>query len=259
MDGKLFLIGQLITILLTAGAISSLYYGISHALRRLHLPRQRQELTLKFTTAGMLFWLAILALLAAMGFFFEPGTTQERVLWAFALPSLLAPLLLFSRFFNLLLRAIPESWFFYIQGLRIFTELLLWLGAKGGYVPVQMTFEWLNYDIVVGITGIMAGYVFFGGRRHLRLEGVIWNTFGLVSLLNLMLISIISLPGRLNVFATVPDSIFLTLVPFIWLPGFLFPLALAMHLFSLRQLLSLRRGKSRLRRRFFLHRQGQKK
>lgn len=247
MDSTLLLIGQLIITLLTLGVISSLYYVLSHAFQRLHLPVMQREKLLQFIITGMALWLAILAVLAYMGYFYEPETTFLRLGLAFALPSALALLLFFSRFFGLMLRMLPVRWLAYFQACRIVTELSFWMGLKGGYVPVQMTFEWLNYDIVVGITALMAGYVFFSRGRYRRFEGILWNTFGIASLANVLLLSLFSLPGPYGIFATVPDSAFLTLAPFIWLPGFVFPLALAAHVYSLKKLL---RPQQQILRRF---------
>lgn len=247
MDGTLFLIGQLIITLLTLGLISSLYFGLSFAFQKLRLPALQRETLLQLITTGIAFWLAILAVLAYMGYFFNPAVTFQRLLLAFALPLSLVFLLLFSRFFTLILRVLPVRWLTYFQACRIVTELFFWMGLKGGYVPLQMTFEWLNYDIVVGITALMAGYVFFSRGRYRRFEGLLWNTFGIASLVNVLFVSLFSLPGPHRAFATVPDSAFLTLAPFIWLPGFVFPLALAAHIYSLRKLL---RPAGRLARKF---------
>lgn len=245
MDGNLFLIGQIIIALLALGLTSSLYYGLSHALRRLHLPAVQREQLLRLIVTGITFWLAILALLANMGFFYEPGASAERLLLAFALPLAIVLLLLFSRFFALMLRVLPIRWLAYFQACRLVTELFFWMGMKGGFVPPQMTFEWLNYDIVVGITALMAGYVFFSQGRHRRLEGVIWNAFGSISIINVLALSLFSLPGPYLLFATVPDGAFLALTPFVWLPGFIFPIALAAHIFSLKKLLFQRQNPAR--------------
>ncbi|MCB0549197.1 MAG: hypothetical protein KDD19_16585 [Phaeodactylibacter sp.] len=241
MNGNLFLIGQLIITLLTLGVISSLYYALSYSFHKLRLPALQREKLLQFITAGLALWLAILAVLGYMGYFYEPATTFLRLSLAFALPAGVAVLLLFSRFFGLIIRVMPIRWLAYFQACRIATELFFWMGMKGGYVPVQMTFEWLNYDIVVGITGLMAGFVFFGRGRYRRFEGILWNTFGIASLANALLLSLFSLPGPHRAFATVPDSAFLTLTPFIWLPGLIFPMALAAHIFSLKKLFGRRK------------------
>ena len=245
MNFKLLLIGQLIVLLLAGGLLSSLSYGLSHAFQRLRLPVGHRGQVLQLIITACIFWLAILALLAYMGFFYGPELSLQRILLAFLFPALLAGILLFSRFFRLVLAAIPNSWLTYFQSCRIITELLFWMGLQGGFVPIQMTFEWLNYDIIVGVTALLGGYVFFGKGRNRRLEGILWNTFGLASLVNMILISLVSLPGPHQVFSGSQDSAFLTLVPFIWLPGFIFPLCAAIHLFSLKKLIFSGSGRSR--------------
>ena len=119
MNGTLFLIGQLIITLLALGLISSLYYGLSQAFQKLHLPALQRDKLLQLIITGIAFWLAILALLAYMGYFYEPDTTFQRLLLAVALPMAIVVLLLFSRFFTLILRELPIRWLVYFQACRI--------------------------------------------------------------------------------------------------------------------------------------------
>ena len=115
-------------------------------------------------------------------------------------------------------------------------EILLWLGYLGGFVPPQMTFEWLNYDIIAGLTAILAGRVFFSNGRIRRTEAIIWNIFGIVLLINILLIAALSTPSPFQLFYIEPENTFVAYFPFIWIPGFFVPFALSMHLFSLKQL-----------------------
>jgi len=123
-------------------------------------------------------------------------------------------------------------------------ELFLWLGYRGGYVPGLMTFEGLNYDIIVGLTAPMAGMVFFGRNRYHRFQAVLWNVFGIALLLNIVAVSLMSLPeaSPLHVFDARPANRFIADFPFIWIPGFIVPFALMLHLFSLRQLMMINRA-----------------
>ena len=181
-------------------------------------------------------WLAILATLSYLGFFRNFESLPPRILVAFIPPLILIISLLFSRLFKFILLVLPFRWLVYIQAFRILMELFLWLGYQGGYVPPQMTFEWLNFDIILGLTALMAGYVFFGNGRYQRFEAIIWNIFGIVLLINIVVISLLSTPSPYQVFSIEPDNRFIAEFPFIWIPGFVVPFALAMHLFSLKQL-----------------------
>lgn len=241
MNDNLYIIGQLIILLLVFGLLRSLVFGLRHAFIRMHLkPEKRKQFT-NYILAGCLFWLAILAVLAFSDFFDHFDYFPPRVAFAILPPVALTIVLLFSRFFSLILKAIPESWLIYIQAFRIFMELFLWMGFLGGFVPPQMTFEWLNYDIIVGITALMAGYVFFGKGRYRWPEAILWNVFGIVLLINIVLIALLSAPTPFRVFLNEPANTFVAAFPFIWIPGFIVPFALAMHLFSLKQILTSRK------------------
>ena len=65
---------------------------------------------------------------------------------------------------------------------------------------------------------------------------LVWNLMGLALLVTIVVISILSLPMPLRVFINEPANTIVTRFPFIWLPGFLVPLAYTLHLFALRKL-----------------------
>ena len=236
MQPEVYLIGQLIIILLSFGLLSILVYGLRFALSRLQVREEKKRQLIGFTVAGLVIWLVILGLGAGMGFFRAYEAFPPRVFFAFVPPVVIAVVLLFSASFTAILRVLPMSWLFYVQSFRILMELFLWMGYRGGYVPPQMTFEWLNYDIIVGLTAPLAGLVFFRHGRYQRFEAIYWNVFGLALLLNVVIIAVLSSPTPWRVFMNEPANTFVAGFPFIWIPGFIVPFALAMHLFSLKQL-----------------------
>lgn len=243
MDLRGYQISQIFIFVLTLGLHSILLFGLRHAFRRMRLKAERRAALLRYISLGLFFWLAILAFLALIGFFYQFDRLPPPVFLALFPPLLLILVLMYSKFFGVVLRAIPEKWLIYVQTFRILMEFFLWMGYRAGFVPPQMTFEWLNFDIVVGLTAPMAGFVFFGRRRYRKLEASLWNIFGIVLLLNVVMIAIFSMPTSFQVFMTEPDNSFVAIFPFIWIPGFIVPFALAMHLFSLRQLFSSRKDK----------------
>ncbi len=236
MQPEVYLIGQLIIILLSFGLLSILVFGLRQGLSRLQVREEEQRKLITFTISGLVIWLVILGLGAGMGFFKEYDAFPPRIFFAFLPPVLIAVILLFSTSFTAILRVLPMSWLFYVQSFRILMELFLWMGYRGGYVPPQMTFEWLNYDIIVGLTAPLAGMVFFRRGRYQRFEAIYWNVFGLALLLNVVVIAVLSSPTPWRVFMNEPANTFVAGFPFIWIPGFIVPFALAMHLFSLKQL-----------------------
>lgn len=245
MNTSIYLVCQIGIALLTFGLLSTLLFGLRFAFYKLHIPARKREYLLRLLTACILFWLAILALLAHYQFFKGGENLLLRMPVVLVPPALVILVLLTSRPFALILRAIPERWLVLVQSFRILMEMLLWLGYLGGFVPLQMTFEWLNYDIIVGVTALMAAFVFFRKNQFRKPEAILWNVFGIALLLNVLIIGIFSAPSPVQVFITNPDSSFVLLSPFIWIPGFIVPFALAMHLFSLKQLFTINRGRRR--------------
>ena len=237
MQDLIYPLSQIIIIILVIGLISSLLYGLRYALVQFRMPTEKRKYLLGLVGTSILLWLTILSVLSFSGFFQNFESLPPGIFIAISLPLLLIFVLLFSKSFGLILKVIPESWLIYIQAFRIIMELLLWLGYNGGFVPPQMTLVWLNHDIIVGITALMAGYVFFGQGRYRRSEAIIWNVFGMSLLFNILIISILSAPFPFRVFFNEPANTFVANFPFIWIPGFIVPFALAMHLFSLKQLI----------------------
>ena len=214
-------------------------------LLRLKVEASRAETISRYLLAGMVLWLMILAVLAYLGYFADFQTLPPKIFLALLPPIALVVYLLFSRRFTRMLRLVPESWLVTVQTFRAPLEIILWLSYVGGYLPFQMTFEGFNYDIIVGLTAFMAGIVFFGRNRYRRFEAIIWNSFGLILLFNIVVISFYSTPSPYRIFMNEPANRIIAYFPFIWLPGFLVPVALAMHVFSLKQLLFMPKNKSR--------------
>ncbi len=232
----LFLLSQILLIALVVALLGVIMYALRFAFTKNGFQPQRQRLLINYIAFGLCFWLAFLATLAYVGFFEDFQSLPPRILLALGPPLLLTGVLLFSSSFGRILKVIPPAWVIYIQSFRIVVELILWMGFIAEVVPFQMTFEGFNYDIVAGITALMAGYVFFGRGRLLRFEALIWNISGLALLINILVIAILSTPSPFRVFLNEPSNTIVAFFPFIWIPGFLVPLAFAMHLFSLRQI-----------------------
>lgn len=236
MNERTYLIGQIIIILLVLALFSTLMFALRYAFYRLEVDTPKRRQFRWYITGGFVIWLVLLGLLSFGGFFREFSTLPPRILIAIIPPIVLTIWLMFSESFGNILRVIPLSWPIYIQSFRILMELFLWMGYQGGFVPEQMTFEWLNHDIIVGITAPMAGFVFFGRNRYRRFEAIIWNIFGIILLAIIVFISTVSTPSPLRIFMNDPANTFMAEFPYIFIPGFIVPFALAMHLFSLRQL-----------------------
>ena len=125
-----------------------------------------------------------------------------------------------------------------LQTFRLPLELLLYSLFMHGVIGRQMTFAGFNFDILVGLSALaVAGLLHrHGTRRWAQQIAIAWNLMGLLLLLNIVVISVISIPFSFQVFTSEPANRLVAGFPFIWLPTLLVPIALLSHLCALRLL-----------------------
>jgi len=168
------------------------------------------------------------------------GVTGNFTLFPFnflpivAIPLITILILTFSKSTVDILQNIPIKNLIQLQVFRLFVEILLWMTLIQNLIPKQMTFEGRNWDILVGITAPVVAHFFSGNRKAL----IAWNIICLGLLINIVSIAVLSLPTPVRLFENEPSSSIVTVFPFIFLPGFLVPLAYALHFLSLRKLLA---------------------
>ncbi|MFZ5972680.1 MAG: hypothetical protein ACOYXA_13920 [Bacteroidota bacterium] len=153
-----------------------------------------------------------------------------------AAPILLVPLvsiLLFSLSGTArdLLMHVPASVLATLQVFRIAVEVLLWVLFIQHLLPIQMTFEGRNFDILSGVLGGVVGLFFHKNR----LVVLAYNLIGLALLINIVGTALLSMPTPFRVFMQEPANTIVLKFPFIFLPAFLVPLAYGLHFLSLRQ------------------------
>lgn len=180
----------------------------------------------------LLIWLLLLAFLSLRGFF-SSFQLPPRLPLALLIPLPIVVLTLRSR--PELLNKIQPQWPVYLQSFRILVEIGLWLLVRNGSLPVQMSFEGRNFDILAGLLAFPVGYYCFVKKTWPTTIATIYNIGGLLLLLNIVAISTLSLPAPFRAFHNQPDSSLITHFPLIYLPGLLVPLAYTLHIISIRQ------------------------
>lgn len=125
-----------------------------------------------------------------------------------------------------------------IQSFRIIVELLIYGAFIDGFFPERVTFEGLNYDILMGIIALPLGFLVLKGIAK-RTAMLVFNIIGLM---------VLGLTGYAFVtsfyfsdFVSASGEIALVQAPFILLPGVLLPFAIFYHIVSIKQ--NLRSGK----------------
>ncbi len=110
------------------------------------------------------------------------------------------------------------GWLIGFQSFRILVEIFLWWGHREGVVPVQLTWEGRNFDVLTGLSAPVMGWL--AARGSLATMAIkIWNLAGLALLVNVVSVAALSMPTPLQRFE--PVNLFVAEAPFVWLPLFL--------------------------------------
>lgn len=122
------------------------------------------------------------------------------------------------------------------QAFRLPLELVMRHAARDGVMPVQMSFEGYNFDVVTGTTALVLGVALYVARVP-RAIVLAWNVLGSVLLTVIVGIAFTSMPF---IAAFGPDRVndFVLYFPYVWLPTVLVPAALFGHLSVFRRLSS---------------------
>ncbi|MFL5739181.1 MAG: hypothetical protein ACJ75B_03115 [Flavisolibacter sp.] len=185
---------------------------------------------------AIVLWVAVVTVLSLVGFF-RTFDLPPRV-FVFVLVGLVL-LLVFSssRSFSTLLKLMPVHWPVLMQCFRILVEVMIFLSFRRGLLPIQMTWEGYNYDLITGMLALPVGWWMSKNKQRSRSVGIIFNIVGILLLLNVMVVAMLSVPTPLRYFKKEPSLALVGDLPFIYLPTILVLLAFALHIFSLKKLL----------------------
>lgn len=202
---------------------------------RLHVPFGQNLRQTLFAAAAIAGVLGLSALAASRGLFSRFDAMPPYVLRYIAPHIMLTMVLSRSSFGRQLAIGLPVWLLIGFQAFRIPVELLLHRFYLEGTIPVQMTFEGRNFDILTGLTAIPAAWLVARGQAP-RWMLYAWNVLGLCLLINIVGTAIVSMPGPLRLFRNDPANTLIAQWPYIWLPTFLVTTALMGHLLLFRRL-----------------------
>jgi hypothetical protein len=219
-----------IPVLLTA----LLATGVAVASRRLGEDAATRRRAVVLTAVGSAVWMVATWVAAASGVLRQWQATPPPFMLLVVGIVALAVAIAFTSYGRRLAIGLPLWVLVAVQSFRLPLELAMHEMYKRGVMPIQMSYEGRNYDILTGIAAIVVAVLTgrgWGGRRLV----VVWNIFGLTLLINVMTVGILSTPrfayfgsDRLNTWVADP--------PYVWLPAVLVLAALAGHLLVFRAL-----------------------
>lgn len=123
-----------------------------------------------------------------------------------------------------------------LQIIRIPIELFLYAWYLNKTVPISMTFEGLNFDILMGISALFLTIYLLITKKTPKKLLLGWNVIGLLFIINIVTIAILSAPTPFQQFAFNQPNIAILSFPNTILPAFLVPVAVLVHVLSIKKL-----------------------
>ena len=235
MDFTTYSLIQAGFIVLTLTFFGLLLKEFKIALNKSAFDHQQKKKTFNRLLLGMVLWAALVSVWSMSGRMADFSMFPLNVLPILIIPLITILVITFSKTFREMLIHVPAQNLVRLQSFRFFVEILLWALFIQNQLPVQMTFEGRNFDVLSGLSAPIVAYL-ISRQKLSRSALIIWNILCLGLLLNILVTAILSMPGPLRVFMNEPPNTIVTAFPFSWLPGLLVPLAYGLHFLSLRQL-----------------------
>jgi hypothetical protein len=209
------------------------YTGFALVAKTAFTPNGMSQKFKGYVALLLTIWLGYITIASLAGVFAYSGM-PPRIPLGLIVPafSFIGWFFVSGRFKNFI-AAMPASWLVYSQFFRVAVELLLFGLFTQGVLPVSATFEGYNYEIVIGITAPVVGYLCITKRILPAWVLLLWNIAGLCTLAAIVfiIISHAYLPALWTDGKVKIEE--LGTFPYTLLPGFLMPLAVFMHIFSI--------------------------
>src|SRR6185436_9582312 len=165
--------------LLTLVCLVLILTGLRAVLKRTNWEKNMQNKILFGTIFILLIWVGLLTILSSKGFFSDFSKLPPRPALAILMPLPIIMLIAFSKTGTRLLQTVPSHWLVFMQSFRIVVEFLLLFAFMAGKLPVQMTFEGRNFDVLTGVLALPVGYLLARKKSYASKLGIAFNIIGI--------------------------------------------------------------------------------
>lgn len=216
--------------------IAIIYYTIYQVLKNAKMSLNKNKFFL-ITALVLLFWFFIVVVLGKIGFF------SKNYYYLFVPNIVIGFLVLFEllrRVYNSetikkITDKIPQHLIIGIQFYRIAGVGFIILWARG-VLPAVFAFSAGVGDIFVGLTAPFVAYFYYLKKPFSRKLAIIWNYLGILDLIIALSLGPLGFPRPIQFLPLNPSTEPISLFPLVVIPLFAVPLAILLHLFSLRVL-----------------------
>ena len=181
-------------------------------------------------------WICIQSILGLTGFYTLTTGFPPRFLLLILPPVLLMLFLFNTKRGNHFIDSMDIKTLTLMHIIRVFVELVLYWLFVYKKIPILMTFEGRNFDILSGLTAPIIFYYGFVNVKFGKKVIIAWNYLCLVLLLNIVFNSVLSSPFPLQKFAFEQPNVAILYFPYNLLPSLIVPIILFSHLVVIRRL-----------------------
>ncbi|MEO5858512.1 MAG: hypothetical protein ABIR33_06140 [Pyrinomonadaceae bacterium] len=196
----------------------------------------RESLPFRLLLFLIPFWLLLTGFLSTSNFYRSAEAFPPRIPAFAVMPAVLLILGYFLVFRRGFIDVLSLRTLTLLHVIRFPVEIVLHWLHESGQVPVIMTYEGWNFDILSGLSAPLIYWIAFRNQKLNRPLLILWNILALGLLINIVSIAVLSFPSVIQRFAFYQPNIGLTYLPFIWLASMVVPIVLFAHLASLWQL-----------------------
>lgn len=226
--------GTLVFVALVLGLCAWLVLATQRAGAALGEAPQVQRRTTLITAGACLAWLAITGLASGSGVLASsmfPPPLAVFVVFSLGVPLWAA----WSGFGTRLVHGVPIAGLVGIQAFRLPLELILHSWKDQGVLPIQMTFEGRNLDIITGVLAVSVGLL-LRAKPNLRAAIWIFNLIGFALVVNVASIAMLSSPLPIRRYFNEPPVLLAFHFPYGWIVPFCVGGALFLHVLTFRWL-----------------------
>ncbi len=185
-------------------------------------------------------WFIAVTAAAVAGAWLDPAVPRPL---GYLIPALLLALVLWrAGWLQAAVRALSPSAIPWLQTLRIGGGLTLFAAWASGFAPWGWVAAAGTGDILVGLGAAAVAALLATGLAWSRSAAIVWNVFGLVDIAHTMVRGLLSAPGPQQRIFETPANLVPVVFPFIYLPAFIVPLTILLHILSLQQLARIGRA-----------------
>jgi hypothetical protein len=185
-------------------------------------------------------WFIAVTAAAVAGAWLDPAVPRPL---GYLIPALLLALVLWrAGWLQAAVRALSPSAIPWLQTLRIGGGLTLFAAWASGFAPWGWVVAAGTGDILVGLGAAAVAALLGTGLAWSRSAAIVWNVFGLVDIAHTMVRGLLSAPGPQQRIFETPANLVPVVFPFIYLPAFIVPLTILLHILSLQQLARIGRA-----------------